>query len=164
MKVSDKTLAFAKNLWVQFDGVDAKETGGELKLTARDGEAYLKVFNHFGRLLKLYTFEDGKWMDSETGLAARPFDETQAGHLPEAAPGMTRNKTARKKAPKKPAAPKKAKAVATKAKAAPVATGAKTSVGAKKAEAPAKKAKTPPAAGRKSAGKAKTIKQGGASG
>ena len=142
MKVSDKTLAFDKNLWVQFDGVDVKETCGEVKLTARDGEAYLKVFNHFGRVLKLFIFEDGQWVDSDTGLAARPFDETQAGHLPEAAPGMTKNKAAKKKAVKNKAAKKPAK---------------KKSAAAKKTKAPASKAITQPA-GKKSVGKAKIPK------
>ena len=147
MKVSDKTLAFDKHLWVQFDGVDVKETGSEVKLTARDEEAYLKVFNHFGRLLKLFIFEDGKWVDSETGLAARPFDEAQAGHLPEAAPGAAKkkgaakNKTAKSKAAEKPAADKKAK----------------VSAAAAKTTTPAKKTKTP-AAGKKSGGKAKASK------
>ena len=147
MKVSDKTLAFDKHLWVQFDGVDIKETGSEVKLTARDEEAYLKVFNHFGRLLKLFIFEDGKWVDSETGLAARPFDEAQAGHLPEAAPGAVKkkgaakNKTAKSKAAEKPAADKKAKVSAA---------SAKTTTPAKKTKAPA--------AGKKSGGKAKASK------
>lgn len=151
MKVSDKTLAFDKNLWVQFEGVRVKEAGGEIKLTARDDEAYLKVFNHFGRVLKLFIFEDGKWVDSDTGLAAKPFDESQAGHLPDAPPGTKTKKPVKKttvkttvktKAAKKPAADKKTKAAEQKAT-------AKTT---------AKKAKTPPAAGKKASGKAKTPK------
>ncbi len=142
MKVSDKTLAFDKNLWVQFDGVDVKKSGGEVKLTARDEEAYLKVFNHFGRVLKLYVFEDGKWVDSDNGMPPRPFDESQAGHLPDAPPG-----TAKKKPAKKSAAKKTKSSVAAK----------KTGAGLKKTESPAKKAKKP-AAGGKSGGKAKTKK------
>ena len=163
MKISDKTLAFDKHLWVQFDGVDMKETGGEIKLTAKDEEAYLKVFNHFGRVLKLFIFENGQWVDSDTGLAAKPFDELQAGRLPEAPPGATRikaggkkaakSKAPKKKAAKKPAAikaaaPKKAKATATKA----------TTTKATATKATARKTKAPVAAGKKAGGKAKTAK------
>ena len=144
-----KYLAFDKNLWVQFEGVRVKEAGGEIKLTARDDEAYLKVFNHFGRVLKLFLFEDGKWVDSDTGLAAKPFDESQAGHLPDAPPGTKTKKPVKKttvktKAAKKPAAEKKTKAAEQKA------TAKNT------AKATAKKAKTPPTAGKKASGKAKT--------
>ena len=168
MKISDKTLAFDKHLWVRFDGVDVKETGGEVKLTARDEEAYLKVFNHFGRVLKLFIFENGQWVDSDTGLAAKPFDELQAGRLPEAPPGATRikaggkkaakSKAPKKKAAKKPAAikaaaPKKAKATATKATATKATTTKATAT-----KATARKTKAPVAAGKKAGGKAKTAK------
>ncbi len=155
MKVSDKTLAFDKNLWVQFDGVDVKETGGEVKLTARDEEAYLKVFNHFGRVLKLYIFEDGKWVDSDTGLAAKPFDELQAGHLPEAAPGMRKKSVAENKAVKKPATKKSAAAKSTQGSSG---KSANASAEATKTKASAKKTKNPPPAGKKSGGKSKTTK------
>ena len=178
MKISDKTLAFDKHLWVQFDGVDMKETGGEIKLTAKDEEAYLKVFNHFGRVLKLFIFENGQWVDSDTGLAAKPFDELQAGRLPEAPPGATRikaggkkaakSKAPKKKAAKKPAAikaaaPKKAKATATKATATKAtttkATATKaTTTKATATKATARKTKAPVAAGKKAGGKAKTAK------
>ena len=83
----------------------------------------------------------GKWVDSDTGLAARPFDEAQAGHPPDAPPGA-----AKKKAAKKPAAKKSA--ASTKAKAPTVTTEAK---------APARKTKAP-AAGKKSGGKVKASK------
>ena len=173
MKVSDKTLAFDKHLWVQFDGVDVKETGGEVKLTARDEEAYLKVFNHFGRVLKLFIFENGQWVDSDTGLAAKPFDELQAGRLPEAPPGATRikaggkkaakSKAPKKKAAKKPAAikaaaPKKAKATATKATATKATATKATTTKATATKATARKTKAPVAAGKKAGGKAKTAK------
>lgn len=158
MKFSDKTLAFDKHLWVQFDGVDMKETGGEVKLTGRDEESYLKVFNHFGRVLKLYIFEDGKWVDSDTGLAARPFDESHAGRLPDAPPGAAKKvaakKAAKNKAAKEPAEKKTAvKKPAEKKSAAAKKAGAAT----KKEKAPARKAKTP-AAGKKAGGKAKASK------
>jgi hypothetical protein len=85
MQVSGKTLTFDRTLWVQYDGVDVQASGSQVAITGRDEESYLKVLNHFGRVLKLYTFEDGRWVDADTGGAAQPFDETQAGRLTAAA-------------------------------------------------------------------------------
>jgi hypothetical protein len=82
MQVDGKTLAFDKSLWVQYGGVDVEERDGLCRVTGREEEGYLKVFNHFGRLLKLYTFEDGLWTDVDTGGAPLPFDESQTGRLP----------------------------------------------------------------------------------
>lgn len=112
MQVEGKTLTIGKSLWVQYGGVDVTEQGDRLSLTGRDEDAYLKVLNHFGRVLKLYTFEGGRWLDADTGLAAQPFDEAQAGRLP-AAPagkpaGKASGKGSRTAAGKAAAAPAKA--------------------------------------------------------
>lgn len=129
MKIEEKTIDLDARLWVEYDGVDVKTAKGRMSLTGRDEDAYLKVFNHFGRLYKLFLFEDGHWVDSETGAAPRPFDEEQAGHLPSAppagkagrAPGKTaKTTTAKKKGnPAKTTAAKKqtAKQPAARAKA-----------------------------------------------
>jgi hypothetical protein len=85
MQVHDKTISIDRSVWMQHGGVDVQERGGQIALTGRDDDSYLKVFNHFGRVLKLYTFEDGRWVDADTGVAAQPFDDSQAGHLPAAA-------------------------------------------------------------------------------
>lgn len=83
MKFSQTVLEFDKTLWVQYGGgVEIKEKGSTLALTGKEEEAYLKVLNHFGRVMKLYTFDDGRWVDAESGLPATPFDETLAGRLP----------------------------------------------------------------------------------
>ncbi|MDH4246715.1 MAG: hypothetical protein OEW39_02735 [Deltaproteobacteria bacterium] len=82
MKVSGRTLEFDGSLWVQHAGVTVERHGGTVAVTATDEEAYLKVFNHFGRLLKLYTFEGGRWVDTDTGGDPLPLDEFEAGHLP----------------------------------------------------------------------------------
>jgi hypothetical protein len=84
MQVHDKTISIDRSVWMQHGGVDVQERGGQIALTGRDDDSYLKVFNHFGRVLKLYTFEDGRWVDADTGVAAQPFDDSQAGHLPAA--------------------------------------------------------------------------------
>ncbi|HKI98087.1 MAG TPA: hypothetical protein VKB51_06390 [bacterium] len=82
MQVHDKTLTFDRSLWVQHGGVDVAEQEGRIVVTGRDEDSYLKVFNHFGRVLKLYTFEAGRWVDADTGGPAQALDESQAGHLP----------------------------------------------------------------------------------
>ncbi|MDH5753368.1 MAG: hypothetical protein OEZ59_13240 [Deltaproteobacteria bacterium] len=117
MKVSERTLEFDATLWVQHSGVDVARRGDNLAVTAREEEAWLKVFNHFGRLHKLYIFEEGRWIDGDTGAPPEALDEAEAGHL--AAPankkartGKTGGKTAAraggksgKKAPENPAPP-----------------------------------------------------------
>jgi hypothetical protein len=83
MKLSQTVLEFDKTLWVHYGGgVEIKDKGTTLALTGKEEEAYLKVLNHFGRVMKLYTFDDGRWVDAETGLPATPFDESLAGRLP----------------------------------------------------------------------------------
>jgi hypothetical protein len=121
MQVRDKTIAFARGLWVQFGGVDVAERGDALAVTGRDDESYLKVLNHFGRVLKLYTFEDGRWVDAETGMAALPFDESQAGRLPSAPPAAPPAARPAARAPDggRAAAKPARKAAAAKPKAAP---------------------------------------------
>ena len=59
MQVDGSKLKFDKTLWVQYEGVDSAEEGDQLAVTARSDDAYVKVFNQFGRLLKLYTFANG---------------------------------------------------------------------------------------------------------
>ena len=82
MKASGRVLEFDSSLWVRHAGVAVERRGDTLAVTATDDEAYLKVFNHFGRLLKVYTFEDGHWVDADTGSEPLPLDESEAGHLP----------------------------------------------------------------------------------
>ena len=101
MQVSGKTLTFDRTLWVQYDGVDVQASGSQVAITGRDEASYLKVLNHFGRVLKLYTFEDGRWVDADTGGVAQPFDETQAGRLTAAAPPPGPPPTAARPAPRK---------------------------------------------------------------
>ena len=103
MQIEGKTLSFDKSLWVQFGGVDIEERGEQIAVTGQDEESYLKVFNHFGRLLKLYTFENGNWLDADTALPAQPFDDSRAGRLPPAAVAAVSSARARSKAPSVPA-------------------------------------------------------------
>lgn len=152
MEVADKTLAFDRGLWVQYGGVDVAEDGARIVVTGRDEDSYLKVFNHFGRVLKLYTFEAGRWVDADTGMAPQPLDEAQAGHLP--ATG----------APPKPPA----RAGKTGAKAAPAKAQAKrTTAKRTTAKAPAKgggKSAAKGAAGKPGTAKRTAGTQGGAKG
>ncbi len=103
MQIEGKTLSFDKSLWVQFGGVDIEERGEQIAVTGQDEESYLKVFNHFGRLLKLYTFETGNWLDADTALPAQPFDDSRAGRLPPTAVAAVSSARARSKAPSVPA-------------------------------------------------------------
>ena len=102
MQIEGKTLSFDKSLWVQFGGVDIEERGEQIAVTGQDEESYLKVFNHFGRLLKLYTFENGNWLDADTALPAQPFDDSRAGRLPPTAVAAVSPARARSKAPSVP--------------------------------------------------------------
>jgi hypothetical protein len=81
MEVKGKKLQFARTLWVQFGGVKAHEGKDTVSIEGVDDESYLKVFNHFGRVHKLFTFEDGKWIDTDTGAEPTGLDESLAGHV-----------------------------------------------------------------------------------
>ena len=143
MQADGKKLKFSKTLWVQYEGVDTSEEGDQVCLEGRGEDSYVKVFNQYGRLLKLYTFSGGHWTDSETGQAPAGFDETQAGHLSAPAPAMATAKAPAKKPAKKPAAkPKKRSAAAAKSRSATVTakgTAKKKPAKAVKKKAPAKK-------------------------
>jgi hypothetical protein len=81
MQVEGNKLKLDKTLWVQFEGVDSAEEGDLMVYTGRSEDSYVKVFNQFGRLLKLYTFGGGKWIDTETNAEPASLDESQAGRL-----------------------------------------------------------------------------------
>jgi hypothetical protein len=140
MQVAGSKLKFEKTLWVQFEGVDSSEEGGLLVVQGRSNDSYVKVFNQFGRLLKLFTFSNGRWVDSETNAEPVNLDLSQAGRLP-----------MHPAASAAPAAGKRAKAVAKKRPAAARAARAKSM-----AKHPAKKSAKPVS---KSKGKSMVMKK-----
>jgi hypothetical protein len=149
MQVDGSKLKFDKTLWVQYEGVDSAEEGDQLVVTARSDDAYVKVFNQFGRLLKLYTFANGHWIDSETGTEPAGFDERQAGRLtaqPAAAP-----------AARKPAAKAKKKKAAAAARSGAAMMMAKRR--AKKKPAKKKSAAKSKSGGKRMMAKKKTAKK-----
>jgi hypothetical protein len=131
MQVEGSKLKFEKTLWVQFEGVDTSEEGDLLVVQGRSDDSYVKVFNQFGRLLKLFTFSSGRWVDSETNAEPTNLDLSQAGRLPmrpaaaaAPAPGI-RPKAARSKRPAAAKAARKTKARVTAKKSAKPASKAK---------------------------------------
>jgi sRNA-binding protein len=148
MEVSGKTIRFPNTLWVQHGGVKVKNEGGLVALEGIDEDSYLKIFNHFGRVLKLYTFENDQWVDAATGAAPTTLDESVAGHvaatqhkssMKQAAAKAGRPRTAAKKKPAaKPAARKSTTSRTTKS------TRPKTTA-KKPAGKPAAKGKSNPA-------------------
>ncbi len=137
MKVENKKLRFSNTLWVQHGGVKVKREGDAVVLEAVDEESYLKVFNHFGRVLKLYTYEtdSNQWIDSATGAAPRQLDESLAGRVP---PPIETAKKSPKETPGKSTA--RPKATAAKAKSAAVKKTAKGKSASAKKTAKAKPA------------------------
>jgi hypothetical protein len=119
MQVEGSKLKFEKTLWVQFEGVDTSEEGGLLVVQGRSDDSYVKVFDQFGRLLKLFTFSNGRWVDSETNAEPTNLDLSQAGRLPmHPAASATSSPRTRAKAAseRRPAAAAKAARAKTKAK------------------------------------------------
>ncbi len=164
MKIDGKRIRFAKELWVQTGGVKIVESGSERIVEGIDEDSYVKVLNHFGRAVKLFTFEDGRWMDSETGLESTGFDERIAGRVPV---GTVLPKSAQPDRGDATQSTGKAKKGAARAAAQPKAGTTATS--AKKAPAkksPAKKgaAKKPPAKRGAAAGRAGASRAGGTRG
>ncbi len=164
MKIDGKKIRFAKELWVQTGGVKTVESGSERIVEGIDEDSYVKVLNHFGRAVKLFTFEDGRWMDSETGLESTGFDERIAGRVPVGtvlpeSPRPSRGDAAQsagkaKKSAARAAAKPKAGTTATSAKKAP----------AKKSPAKKGAAKKPPAKRGAAAGRSGASRAGGTRG
>ena len=82
MDTDAKQLHFPKSLWVEHRGVRVSERAGTVTIEGVDEDSTLKVFNAFGRVLKLYTFEGGRWIDVDTGGPPGPLDDREAGRLP----------------------------------------------------------------------------------
>ena len=82
MDTDAKLLHFPKSLWVEHRGVQVSERADTVTVAGKNEDSYLKVFNAFGRVLKLYTFEGGRWIDVDTGGAPGPLDDREAGRLP----------------------------------------------------------------------------------
>ena len=179
MKIDGKRIRFAKELWVQTGGVKTVESSSERIVEGIDENSYVKVLNHFGRALKLFTFEDGRWMDSETGLESTGFDERIAGRVPVGtglpkSPRPSRGDAAQsagkaKKGAARAAAKPKAGTAATSAKNAPAKKAPAKKAPAKKSPAKKGAAKKPPAkrgaaAGRSGASRAGASRAGGTRG
>ena len=84
MDTDAKLLHFPKSLWVEHRGVQVSERAETVTVEGENEDSYLKVFNAFGRVLKLYTFEGGRWIDADTGGTPGPLDDREAGRLPDA--------------------------------------------------------------------------------
>ena len=138
MNITDqerKQLRLPDTLWVQYGEVKMVHEGEEIVFTGKNDDAYLKVLNHFGRVLKLFTHESGQWEDADTGGAPTGFDLALAGRLPAAphledtgkAAGKTTAKSKAKSSTKKMTAAKKpaGKAAAKSGKSTTPKTGAK---------------------------------------
>ena len=116
MLVHEKTLTFDKTLWVRYGAVDVQQHGDTVTIAGRDDDSYVKVFNHFGRVLKLFTYESGRWVDADTGMAAEAFDDSQAGRLPEEVVAVRTAAAAKVPAGQKAAAPPARRTAAAKPK------------------------------------------------
>ncbi len=81
LEAKGKKLRYSKTLWADYGGVRAKEEKDVVSVEGVDEDSYVKILNHFGRVLKLYTFENGEWLDLETGAAPATLDESQAGRV-----------------------------------------------------------------------------------
>ena len=86
MQCDGKTITFAATLWVQHGGVQVESRGDQVAVTLRDDDAFLKIYNHFGRVLKLFVAEQGAWVDTDTGQAPGAVDLSQAGYVTPAPP------------------------------------------------------------------------------
>ncbi|MEE8395368.1 MAG: hypothetical protein V3S29_04880 [bacterium] len=152
-----KRIRIHKTLWVHYGGADVHQEGEELVLAGRDEDSYLKVLNHFGRVLKLFTFDANRWVDAETGAPPGPLDTAMAGVVPAPPPGRPAAKAAPAKG-KKPGKASAASAPAGKKVATPKPgsnrkTAAAGKGGAKKATGGSAPKKSSPTAAKKSPSK-----------
>lgn len=144
MEIDGKTITLDASLWAQYDNVAVRSAGDKIVLEGRDEESYLKIFNHFGRVLTLLVFEEGQWVEAGSGTPVHHVDLSQAGFVAAATPpaGMTRSA--------RPGA--KAKAGSAKAKTRAAGTAQPKPAGGTKAKAGGARSTGTAKAGAKAAG------------
>lgn len=103
LEAKGKKLSYSKTLWADHGGVRVKEGKETITVEGVDEDSFVKIFSHFGRVLKLYTFENGGWVDVETGAVPTDFDESMAGTVIPAP--LAKDAKKAKKAPPSRAAP-----------------------------------------------------------
>lgn len=72
-----RRLRVEGNAWMQHGSVvETREEDGVVVLCVEEGaeeEAYLKVFNPFGRVSGLFVFQEGHWVDAHSGRPPESF-------------------------------------------------------------------------------------------
>ncbi|HHZ78722.1 MAG TPA: hypothetical protein EYM80_11675 [Deltaproteobacteria bacterium] len=79
MKIEEKQVTFPKSLSVKYAGKIVEETETHMTLEGEDEDSYLKIFNPFRGVAKLLLFENDRWVDAETSVAASNFDFSSLG-------------------------------------------------------------------------------------
>jgi len=79
MKIEEKRLTFPKSLKVKYDGKIVDESKTHITLEGVGEDSYLKIFNPFRGVARLFLFENNVWVDAETSSAVSNFDFSSLG-------------------------------------------------------------------------------------
>ncbi len=83
MKIEGNQITFPKTLDVKYSGKLTEETDSQLTIEGEDDDSYLKVYSPFRGIAKLLLFENGHWVDAESGSADFDFSSLGMGNLPD---------------------------------------------------------------------------------
>ena len=77
MKIEGNRVTFSKKLEVKYSGNLIEETEEQITLQGADEDSYLKIYSPFRGIAQLLLFENGKWIDAESGSSQ--FDLSSLG-------------------------------------------------------------------------------------
>jgi len=83
MKIEGNQVTFPKTLEVKYSGKLTEETESQLTIEGEDEDSYLKIYSPFRGIAKLLLFENGQWVDAESGSSNFDFSSLGMGNLPD---------------------------------------------------------------------------------
>ncbi len=83
MKIEGNRITFSKKLEVKFSGNVIEENEEQITLEGVDEDSYLKIYSPFRGIAQLLLFENGKWLDAESGVSQFDYSALGLGEPPD---------------------------------------------------------------------------------
>ena len=83
MKIEGNRITFSKKLEVKFSGNFIEENEEQITLEGVDEDSYLKIYSPFRGIAQLLLFENGKWLDAESGVSQFDYSALGLGEPPD---------------------------------------------------------------------------------
>ena len=83
MKIEGKRVTFSKKPDVKYSGNLIQTTEDQITLEGVDEDSYIKIYSPFRGIAQLLLFENGKWIDAQSGSSQFDFSSLGLGDLPD---------------------------------------------------------------------------------